>query len=86
MPDPKELGGFPPSETEAETKRKRSESEAERLVSWGVRPAPDRAGMGEIRLVNEHGRVVHLYFEPMVAYDLSDRLLELAAELKTQRI
>lgn len=84
MPDPSEISKILGSESEAESKQKRSESEAERLVSWAVRPSSDKPGMGEVRLTTHTGRVLHMFFEPMVAYDLSDKLLELAAELKTK--
>jgi len=75
----------PPSESEAESKQKRSESEAERLTEWAVRRSPDKEGKIEIRLEGPSGKVAHFFLGWLEAYDLSNKLLNVTAELKAEQ-
>jgi len=82
-PNGSEILTKPPSENEAETKQKGSESEAERLTQWAVRKSPTKEGKVEIRLEGPSGVVAHFFMGWHEAYDLSNKLLERVAELKT---
>lgn len=84
MGDTIEAGENSASENEVGAKSKRSENEAVQLVSWAVRRSPSREGKIELRVEGPSGEPVIFWLDPLVAYDLSDRLLEESAAVKVR--
>lgn len=82
--DPDEKTEKSPGETEANPRQNPGETQGERLEEWRVRKSPAIVGMGELYIRDRTGKDIHVILDPLTAYDLSDKLLVLAAELKNR--
>lgn len=83
MADP-EKGEKPLGESEAISRPILGESVGVRLEEWRVRKSSVHLGMGELFIRDRAGKELHVVLDFLTAYDLSDKLLDLAASLKSR--